>query len=134
MTFAELFQQYWWLMFPIFGMAMGFWGMVSHERRARAALEVVKTYVEQGKEPPPEMMALVKQGLDEDEGPVTPSQRNSERAWSFFIFAGIAAGFAVAYAFTSRTEDWAWVFLAVAVAMSVMAFGALVLLILGRKS
>jgi Flp pilus assembly protein TadB len=133
MTFADLFSHYWWLIFPIFGMAMGWGGMVSNERRARSMMEVLKSYVDQGKEPPPELMRFVSMKYDEFGDLESPSDRASGRIWSFIIFAAIAAGMAVAYAF-NRSEDWAWVFLTVCVVMAVMAVGALGLLIFNRKS
>jgi hypothetical protein len=29
----DLFRDYWWLMFPVFGMIMAFWGMTAEQRR-----------------------------------------------------------------------------------------------------
>ncbi|MGE0739894.1 MAG: hypothetical protein AB7O98_01020 [Hyphomonadaceae bacterium] len=34
----ELFRDYWWLMFPVFGMIMAAWGMASEGRRENAKL------------------------------------------------------------------------------------------------
>lgn len=135
MSFAELFHGYWWLIFPVFGMAMAFWAMMSSERRTRHLFDLMKSYTDQGKEPPADLVRMAAQSVDEYgiHTPSTPQSRTSERMWSLVTFAALAAGFATAYAFTSQTEDWAWVFLAVAVAMAVMAFGALVLLVFGPR-
>ena len=137
MTMADFFDSYWWLIFPLFGMAMGFWGMLSNERRQRSMMEVMKSYVEQGKEPPAEMMRMMNQNSDESgfggfAGSAT-SNKTSDRAWSFIVFAALAAGAAVAYALNPG-EDWAWVFLTACVVMAVMAVGALGLLVFSRKS
>jgi Flp pilus assembly protein TadB len=135
MSFEEFFRDFWWLMFPVFGMFIAFMGMVQSESRSRKVMDLIKSYVDQGKEPPPELLKLAAQRSDYDmdmNGWTPPSTRNNS-AWSFFMFAGLAAGFAVAYAFIGQTEDWAWVFLAVAVTMAVMAVGALILLITGAK-
>jgi hypothetical protein len=136
MTFAELFRGYWWLIFPLFGMFMAFWGMFSSERRTRHLLELMKSYSDQGKDPPPDLVRMVAQSVDEYgvHTPSSPQNRMSERLWSFVTFAALAAGFATAYAFTNmHAEDWSWVFLAVAVAMGVMAIGALAMLLFGPK-
>lgn len=132
----ELFRDFWWLIFPIFGMFMSVRGMSDSARRSSNVIALIKTYTDQGKEPPAELLRLAAKGL-EGEGedpPATPQSRRRDTIWSFFLFAGLAAGFATGYAFAAPTEDWAWLFLAVAVAMAVMALGALVLLISGRKS
>jgi len=34
----ELFDDYWWLMFPIFGMVMAAWGMAQDGRRTDAVI------------------------------------------------------------------------------------------------
>ncbi len=130
-----LFRDFWWLIFPIFGMAMSVWGMSHSERRSRNVIDLIKTYTDQGKEPPADLLRLAAKSLesDEDGSPSTPQSSRHASAWSFFLFAGLAAGFATGYAFASPTEDWAWVFLAVAVTMAVMAAGALVMLVLGAK-
>ena len=52
MNFAELFASYWWIIFPIFGMGMGLFGMVDSSRRTRQMMDLMKTYAEQGKDPP----------------------------------------------------------------------------------
>ena len=133
MTFADLFDQYWWLIFPIFGMAMGFWGMLSNERRSRSMMEVMKSYIDQGKEPPPELMRFMSMKYDEFGGLESPSDRTSDRVWTFIVFAAITTGAGVTYWY-NRSEDWSWAFLTVGVVMAVMAVGALGLLLFNRKS
>jgi hypothetical protein len=130
MTFAEFFHGYWWLIFPIFGMAMGFMGMVSSERRNQRVLDLIKSYVEQGKEPPAELLKLAT--LDEESHARTPEGRRHSNGWSFVTFAAIAAGFGVGWWFV-RGEDFAFAFMIVAVTMGVLAFGALFMLLIGRK-
>lgn len=136
MTFAEFFAAYWWLMFPIFGMFMAVQGMNQSEKRARRTLDLIRSYVEQGKEPPPELLKLA-QKTDDDwdmgfqTGPSSSSGGNP-RAWTFVTFAALAAGFATGWWFV-RGEDYAFAFLIVAVTMGVLALGALAILIFGRK-
>lgn len=133
MNFEELFRDFWWLMFPIFGMVMALTGTFTSERRTRNVIDLIKTYTDRGQEPPPELLKLAAKDWDEEGQTVSPQSRVNANGWSFFTFAALAAGFGVAYAFISRTEDWAWIFLAVAVGMSVMAIGGLVMMFVGRK-
>lgn len=129
MDFGNLFAAYWWLIFPIFGMVMALTSAQQSERRARQALDTIKIYVEQGKEPPPELLRLASKTDDDDD---TPGSASSSRAWSFIVFAGLAAGFGTGYYF-ARAEDYAFAFATIAVAMTVFALGALVLLITQKR-
>jgi hypothetical protein len=43
---------HWWLLFPILGFAVAFYSMWLQHRRSRDWLELMKTYAQQGKEPP----------------------------------------------------------------------------------
>lgn len=130
MSFEELFRDFWWLMFPIFGMAMGFGGMRSSERRSREVMSVIKSYVDQGKEVPPELLRIAQADWQGDINHHTPRQSNW---WSFFIFAALSAGFTVGWWFI-RTEIYAFAFLIVAVTMGILAIGALVIAATSRRS
>lgn len=127
MTFADFFAHYWWLMFPVFGMVMAIMGMFQSERQQRSMIDLIKTYTDQGKEPPPELVKLASQSL-QAEAEKNQSSNSSDRAWSFIVFAALSAGFGTGYYFI-RAEEWSWAFLIVAVTMGVMALGALVLLV-----
>ena len=134
-NFAEFFASYWWLMFPIFGMAMAFQGANQSAKRTRTALDLVKSYIDQGKEPPPEILKLALRE-EEDEYEVngvrkTGSGKNST-AWSAVTFTALAAGFGAGYWYV-RAEDYAFAFLIVAVTMGVLALGSLLILLFGRK-
>lgn len=131
MTFVEFFARYWWLMFPIFGMALAFYETISSDRRTRSTMDVIRSYVQQGKEPPPELLALAARQSEATENGGT-SPRSNSRAWTFVIFAALAAGFGTGY-YWVRAEEYAYAFLIVAVTMSVLALGALFILIFGRK-
>lgn len=131
MSFEELFRDFWWLMFPIFGMGMGLLGMISSERRSREVMNVIKSYVDQGKEVPPELLRMAQSDW---EAPAQPQQRApNSNLWTFFTFAAMAAGFSVAWWYV-RGELWSISFLVVAVTFGVLAFGALVIAITSRRS
>lgn len=130
MTFAEFFRDFWWLMFPLFGMGMAVVGMVQSERRATKAMDLIRSYVDQGKEPPADLLKLA---VKQDEDDAGGGSSGDSRAWSFIVFAAISAGLGTGYYFV-RTEEWAFAFLIGAVATGVMAVGALFILIFGKKS
>lgn len=53
----DLFSEYWWLIFPLSWMAIGvFQGWLRYRAR-RDALDVLKSYAQAGREPPPELVA-----------------------------------------------------------------------------
>ena len=128
MDFEELFRDFWWLLFPIFGMGMGLWGMASTERRSRDVINVIKSYVDQGKEVPPELLRMAQSDW---QPPNQPAQQQSN-GWNFFVFAALAAGFTVGWWYI-RAESWSFAFLIVAVTMGVLAVGALVIALTSRR-
>ncbi len=129
MNFEELFRDFWWLLFPIFGMGMGLWGMSSSERRSRDVMNVIKSYVDQGKEVPPELLRMAQSDW---QAPANQPSQQQNNVWSFFTFAAIAAGFSVAWWFT-RAEVWSISFLVVAITFGVLAVGALFIAITSRR-
>jgi hypothetical protein len=131
MTFWEFFHDYWWLIFPIFGLGMAVWGMASSESQSKRVMDLIKSYVDQGKDPPPELLRMAAEG-GEASGPQTQQSRQQSSGWSFVVFAALAAGFGVGY-WLVRGESFAFALLIVAVFTAVMALGSLVLLLLGRK-
>lgn len=129
MDFAQLFREFWWLMFPVFGMGMGLWGMISSERRQRDVMNVIKSYIDQGKEVPPELLRMAQADWQGEQNH-TPRQSNW---WSFFTFAALAVGFSVGWWFI-RAESWSFAFIVVAVTMGILAIGALFIAITTRRS
>jgi len=88
-----LFHDYWWLLFPA-GWAFGqMLKNILRHNRAREALAVLKTYADQGKEPPPELVAVLRQ----------PEEAEERRAaqggyWQYgwipvFLFGALSVGF-----------------------------------------
>jgi hypothetical protein len=88
-----LFHDYWWLLFPA-GWALGqMLKNILRHSRASEALAVLKTYADQGKEPPPELVAVLRQ----------PEKAEERRAvqggyWQYgwipvFLFGAMTVGF-----------------------------------------
>lgn len=130
MTFEELFRDFWWLMFPVFGMFMAVVGMFQGESRNQQVMRLIKSYIDQGKEPPPELLKMASQTSDYDMNMGAPAKRN-DSAWTFVVFLAISAGFSVGYWWV-RGEEWAFAFLIVAVTMGVLAIGSLVITLMRR--
>ncbi|GAM98452.1 hypothetical protein U91I_02085 [alpha proteobacterium U9-1i] len=121
---AELVREFWWLIFPVFGMVMALWGMAQSEGRAKSTMSMLRAYAEHGREPPAELVQLARQSMDEFGGASLGGDKDENASfWTFVVFAALTAGFGTAFAMT-KGEQWAWVFLAVAVAMGVMSAGA----------
>lgn len=127
----ELFRDFWWLIFPLFGMFMALRGGVSSERSQQRVLDLIKSYTDRGQEPPPELLAMAQKGLDEAVDAAGGPGKN-DHAWSFVIFAALAAGFGVGW-YVAREQDYAFAFLIITVTMSVLALGSLLILMFGRK-
>jgi len=132
MNFEEFFRDFWWLIFPLFGMFLVLTGAFKDEARANKAMDMIKSYVDQGKDPPPELLRLA--GVEEASSK-QPQGRNSG-AWTFIVFTALAAGFGAGWYFLVRggDDDVAFAFATVTVTMAVLALGALLILIFGRKS
>lgn len=131
MTFEELFRGYWWLMFPIFGMVIALVGMFQAENRSRQVMTLIKSYLDQGKEPPPELLKMAQERSDYEMDMGVPAQRNSG-LWSFFVFVALSAGFGVGY-WWIREESYSFAFLIVAVTMGVLAIGSLIIALTQRR-
>ena len=62
--FYSLFSRFWWLIFPLFWMGAMVMAQWSRHNRANRALDILKSYADQGKDPPPELMKSLQAGTD----------------------------------------------------------------------
>jgi hypothetical protein len=53
----ELFEGYWWLMFPLCWFVVGVWRNWLAYRAEREAMDVLAAYARNGREPPAELIA-----------------------------------------------------------------------------
>jgi hypothetical protein len=92
--FYWLFSHFWWLIFPLFWMAAVMARLWSRHARANRALDIIKSYADQGKEPPPELLKTLQQG-PEVWGDCGRRWRRSpeERLGRAFLFAALAFAF-----------------------------------------
>lgn len=128
---VELFQGYWWLLFPlgwfIFG---GFNAMVNYYRQ-KNVLKIIKTYADRGEQPPESLLKIVEQPLD-DRHEYTPGTRmDNGNSFSVVLFGIMAVGFG--YASWSNMYGAGDAFLIVAFVMGALAAASLVSSLLGRR-
>lgn len=136
---GDLFDHYWWLLFPIMGFAFGGFGMWLNYKRSRDALDLIKTYAAQGKEPPEALLRAVAGG---EWGGDWDSRRSERRAWRagpygeirrVVTFAALAFGFGVA-AWWTGDENVRLAFGVVAIVMGIVGLGSLVIAVLGFQN
>ena len=141
----KFFFSFWWLIFPIMWFGFGFFGMFLRYRRQRDAMDLLKTYAAQGKDPPPEVSKILSGQAMEDGncGPWGGGYGYGRRGWRsgpywewrrVFIFTSLAIGFGVAAYYG---EDWGVhgepAFVVVAAVMACLAVGSLIFALLARR-
>ncbi|WP_417492925.1 hypothetical protein [Maricaulis sp.] len=96
---ADLFRNYWWLLFPLFWFISAGWGSLMRYKRTQAKIDLLKTYAASGKEPPAELLANLDkpdyarpEWSDDDEG--GRPRRGRGHAFLIVLFAGLAGVFA----------------------------------------
>lgn len=95
---ADIFSNYWWLLFPLgFFLAAG-WSSYMRYKRTQAKIELLKTYAAAGKEPPADLLASI--DADDDDGGEA-AQGSGQRsggghAFLVVLFAGLGGVFAYA--------------------------------------
>ncbi len=102
MNFDHFFWSFWWLIFPVGGMLMGLFAMIGHYNHRREALRILKSYADQGKDPPPALLDAIKSDEERyyDDGYYGRRRWRRHRygyGWGgfgpFVPFAALAAGF-----------------------------------------
>ena len=95
---VDLFQQYWWLLFPFFWFISAGWHSMMRYKRTQAKIDLLKTYAASGKEPPADLIASLDKPdygrsdySDDDYG-----SRRRGRGGPFLVvlFAGLSGVFA----------------------------------------
>jgi len=126
----DLFRTYWWLIFPIWGIAMGTWHSFAQYRRQKGMLDLIRTYAQKGEQPPEALLAA----LTADEGGNQPGYGSPTHYWSLFgLFLVLAVGFGVG-GYVYDFEGVGWPFGIVGLVMGAVAIWALInAFLLGRQ-
>ena len=88
-------SHFWWLVFPLFWMVIAMARLWSRHSRANRALDIVKSYADQGKEPPPELLKTLQYGPGPGgcNGYGRRWRSPEERLGRAFLFAALACAF-----------------------------------------
>lgn len=105
----DLFRSYWWLLFPLGWLIAGAWHSLIGYRRHRDTLDLVKSYVAQGKEPPAGLLDGLNGGVVDEDWGDSRADRHERRAYRRYyryrywggwpnvvLFGSLCAGFAYA--------------------------------------
>jgi hypothetical protein len=95
----DLFRSYWWLLFPLSWFVIGGWNSWLNYRRSRDAMDLMRHYAAQGKEPPSDLLKTFNGPIDEDSWTYSGRRRyryGYRRNWPSRVafFALMSAGFA----------------------------------------
>lgn len=126
MTASDLLNSYWWLIFPIFGMGMGLVGMLGHFRHRSETLKLIKTYADQGKEPPAALLDALRS--DEDRAYSYRGRRRYRGGhWSQFV---VFSALSVAFGYFGYYGEGGQVFIALSLGFGVAAVCLLIISII----
>ncbi len=130
MGFEDLFVRFWWLIFPLFGFLWAFVELAQSGRRSKRAMDLIQTYVEQGKEPPSELLDIAAGG--EYGGIYAPGQRQQGYTSIVVSFTAIAVGFGLASQLVGndKVQD---VFFILASVFGVLALGFFFIVMFGPR-
>lgn len=81
---------YWWLIFPIGWGLAGLVRVLLRHREAQAALEALKSYAAQNREPPPELVQILKPPV---KAPSSPQERSRWSLLAGLFFAALSVAF-----------------------------------------
>lgn len=100
---VELFESYWWLLFPLAFFVAAGWGSFMRYKRTQAKIDLLKTYAASGKEPPADLVASLDapddgrpdwSDLDHNAGGRHSNYGTGSNAFLVILFAGFAGVFA----------------------------------------
>lgn len=134
--FINLFVGFWWLIFPLFWMIAALLRMNQRHDHANKVLDLIKSYSDQSKEVPPELLRALEQPVDEQLGMRGTVTRGRHTWLPVFLFAGLAAGFLLFAFWPGMAWDQRQVasFVFVAVIMVALCLGNLLAVLRQERS
>lgn len=139
----DLFRSFWWLLFPLGWMVMGVIGTIGHYLQRRDTLKLLKTYADQGKEPPPGLLDVIKSDEQRAYDYYATSYAGHDHKprhghhygwwWQVVIFAAMAVGFGYYGYYGGGHQVFTALALAFGVAATALGVIGIVRAIFGRK-
>jgi hypothetical protein len=142
----DLFRSFWWLLFPLGFFVVQAFDQVMRYRRHRDTLDLIKSYTDQGKDPPQALVDRVAGKLRADEEAEDNEdgwsdredrrhyrrlRRREGRWYQVVLFGVLAAGFG--FAAVSDMYSASGAFLIVAFVMAALCLASLVTLLTTRR-
>ena len=135
----DLFRSYWWLIFPLSWFVAEAYQRWLAYRANRDTLDLIKTYAQSGREPPPELLAQLNKRWNEDEHEDRYDRderrryrRRGPRGWYHVVlFAALGAGFT--YAAVTNLYGAGEAFVIVAFVMGALSLASMVSLLVDRN-
>lgn len=131
----DLFRSYWWLLFPLGWFVFGGLQSVIDYFRHKDTLKIIKTYADQGQQPPEALMKALEQPDYEDRRSRPyryRSQGERGNVFSVVLFGVMAAGFG--YASFTDMYGAGDAFLIVAFVMGALALASLASAVLAARN
>jgi hypothetical protein len=142
----DLFRSYWWLLFPLGFFIASAFDQIMRYQRHRDTLNLIKSYTDQGKEPPAALLERVAGKLKADEEEDNEDgwsdreerrryrhmRRREGRWYQVVLFGVMALGFGVAAA-TRVYPDASGAFLIVTFVMGALCLANLVTALTSRR-
>ncbi|MGK0266831.1 MAG: hypothetical protein ACI82N_001084 [Maricaulis sp.] len=126
---ADLFRNYWWLLFPLFWFLSAGWSSMMRFKHTQSKIDLLKTYAASGREPPAELLASLdkpdhsSRDWSGDEG--GRHHRGGGKAFLVILFAGLAGVFAYT-GYAGLLGETGTEFYFIAMIMGVLSFAFLV--------
>ncbi|WP_300527600.1 hypothetical protein [Maricaulis sp.] len=129
----ELFDDYWWLLFPLAFFLIFAWNSFMRYKQTKAKIELLKTYAASGNEPPAELIRRLDGDSDDWSGSDSSAENSGgSNAFLVILFTGLAGVFVVEARYDILGMGEVAYF--VAMIMGVLAFAFLVGAIFQRGS
>jgi hypothetical protein len=130
----DLFRSYWWLLFPLSWFVVGGWQSWLRYRSNRDTLDLIKSYAQSGREPPPELLARLNQrdvyGDDDDRHRGRHGYARQGGWYQVVLFGVLCMGFS--YAAITDLYGAGPAFVIVAFVMGALSLATLVATLVGR--
>jgi Flp pilus assembly protein TadB len=135
----DLFRSYWWLIFPLSWFVFGGYQSWLSYRANRDTLDLIKSYAQAGREPPPELLAKLSKRWNDGDDHEDRDDRYERRRWRrrgprgwyhVVLFASLGAGFA--YAAVTNLYGAGEGFVIVAFVMGALSLASVVSLLVDR--